>query len=243
MKAIFRFPFRILFPTLVLSAFVSCGKDEFDEKITPYFFDRDCQVTSPDVLAGFSEGCYVSLLVDDFSDNANEWNLQTKSEYTHDISSGHLVLSTREDQPSTWGTSKAIPGFSQRDNWEYSVLFRIVTVSNGSESNNNLLLWGSDDDLKNYQAFSFNADKEFKVYQVTPAGSTSHHLGLLTGASFVSTTYYRFTVRTFQGTTYFFLNNTLFHQMPQTTLYGDRIFLGAGPGNLVWVDEVGVWGM
>ena len=236
-------PLRLLFPLAALAVFVSCGKDDFDDKITPYFFDRDCEVSSPDALDGFSEGCYIPLFLDDFSDNSNEWNLKNQFEYVHEITGGHLTLSTHENQTNIWGMSKEVPGFSQFGDWEFSVLFRIVSVSNGSEAETNLILWGSDEDLDNYQAFSFNADKEFEAYQVSNSTYVSHRTGTLSGGSFVSNSYIRFTARNYQDTAYFFLDDILFHQMPKQPLFGDRIFLGAGSGNEVWMDEVGVWGL
>lgn len=233
----------ILFGVAIFSIFLSCGKDEFDEKITPYFFDRDCQVVSPEIFDGFSEGCYIPLFVDDFSDNSNEWKLFNKFEYVQDITGGHLALSTHQNETNIWGTSMEIPAFQQTNDWEYRVHFRIESGSSGSEAKDNLILWGSDEDLENYHAFSFNGNKEYEIYEVTSAGYSSYYQGVLSSGSFVSNSYIRFTARNYQGTTYFFLNGTLFHQMPQKALHGNAIFFGAGPGNLVWVDEVGVVGL
>lgn len=231
-----KFTVKIL--VLISITIMSCGENTNESLLAPYLFDLGCSDVTPIIIDGIPDECTLQLFYDNFTNNTNNWNVGSDTDYLHEIDNAMMRLKTNENSESTWGNSQEIVGLDQLESFDISLKFRIANTISGFDSRNNVILWGADNELENYYEFRFNNTGQFVITETTANNFLVLVDDIVSTPSFGSSGFSSLDVRLYKGIFYVFLNRELIHTFQNPGLFGDRIFIGAGSGNEIWIDEM-----
>ena len=191
----------------ILLSLISCGKDKDPLIIKNTFIDNNNIINNPSLYNGMDND-KVSIFVDNFNDNSNNWSTETNSDHSFTISNGNYNMVSYGT--SLWLCYQSI--IVLPDNYELEIKFSIDDNSATNNLKNGIIL-GATTNLTDYYYFGLNNDLNYIVKSSSETPSFEFPVSPVTINS--SGNYNVITIRKYGGNYYFFINN----ELAKTTSY------------------------
>jgi hypothetical protein len=177
------------------------------------------------------------IFFDDFSDNKNNWRIRYDRKRRTTIKNGYYYIESFSSMPKT---ETKIINFDENKNFEIETRIKFVK---GNEKKANYLNWGrASSKSSNCYKYGFSASNSYRIdqYRGKDKGSFSTYINKTNPSLVNDKEYNKFTIRKFDSTYYFFLNEKCVHSMPFVSFFGHKIGFSVASNSVIHVDYLSI---
>jgi hypothetical protein len=180
----------------------------------------------------YARANYQSLIVEDFSDNSNNWIEASNSSYRFKVENGYYHCQSKNSQ--YWFVGKI---FNMDESRNYEIEARIKFI-NGSNNARYGILWNARD-LNNGYYFNLTNNRQFTVGETKGNGSFNliNWIGWQSDNNILQNDWNRMTIRKYGNTFYFFINEVMVRTRPFVAEKGHQHLFMNGPNTTFHADD------